>query len=129
MNAELDYGEVMKLVDSIGQKIFGCKGKTYPPKFVKEREDICVVKHDVVVGRKFYEVLFLVWRNLENQTYCVRIDNFNNKLTDLSRDFINITDVKLGNGQIIIKVASGGTSSGKGPWDKVIQLPVDTMEC
>lgn len=113
--------EARRLIDRVGPS-FGCDW-TAPAMFPETRADICVVRRVAEDGHSYgYDVIYLVWRAKDEFLQ-------HRELIDSRgfKDYIHLEEVREEEGDIVVKVHSGGTYSGS-PWDRSIRVPLAELD-
>ncbi len=134
MKTELQEWEVCLVTNGAGARFFNkATGRIHKPVFANGRKDICVVKYQALMGNLVFEAIILVWKDSKEKIHYSRIDDIEKRLfKTCERDIIDVVDVNASNGCISVKVSSGGTLSGKKPWNRTIEIPmdkIDKLEC
>lgn len=92
---------------------------TAEPIFPEGRDDVAVVKHTTEDGSSYgFDTIYVVWKDESGALRHLDLIDSRN-----SRDYIHVEEVRVESGNLIVKVRSGGTMSGR-PWEETIAVPL-----
>lgn len=106
-------GLIGKIGDSLGYD------HTSEPVFAKGRDDIAVVQRTTENGSSYgYDTVYVIWKDRHGT---MRHHNLID--TKTSKDYLQIKDTPVFEDDALkVTVTSGGSMSGRGPWEKNVSV-------
>ncbi|PIU76164.1 hypothetical protein COS75_00400 [Candidatus Pacearchaeota archaeon CG06_land_8_20_14_3_00_35_12] len=118
---ELTANEAKALIDEIGPSL-GCDF-TYDPVFPETRKDVCAVRRLAEDGSDYgYDTIYLVWKSKKG-----KLDHEELIDSSSSKDYIHVDKVEETKDEIIVKVRSGGSFSGRA-WERELTKSKSELE-
>ena len=109
---EITDEETISLVDRLGPHIDSRYDYTGAPVFPEGRKDVCAVERKAEDGSSYgFDTIYLVWRAGEQLGYERLVDS------RATKDYIHVDQVVDDGKDIVVKVRSGGSYSGRA-WDR-----------